>query len=991
MPRNSLTSLLVAAALLIAPALALLALPPIVSAEAAVLDTFVGGVPSAELTFAVHPWNASLALELPRGSQLSTASFSVGGIEGPGIIDSVVDFSGGAVGADRWAMWKADIGLYPPDLDPYKDVWKGVSALDLASIGRDEGRYWHTQTPNQLMKPPWEWPLQVYQFDPDVPSAPAYTVAWNGYGTCAVNQTSVYQAEMWLFNHTSSEWESAATHASNAAGDVWLNVTIESGSVYRATNGSIPVAMVGPHSDTDNQPRPRIDFGHLYTDYIAVVVSGTGADEYPSHVNVTVNDVPLALSAGELSGTVVVGDAHGLRATIQAIIDDEPVMPGNITVTLNFTVARTTMARLSVGALRIDHDVPVNAPPTWVGPASVEVAEDAQWTDVLTMESTFTDDYNPDDLRFSILNVTDAANLSVNLNAMPNGTHVLAVKPAPNYYGAVALELGAKDLFDATGGSGPLTVLVRQVGDAPRFVDPPELRATEEEAFAYDLECTDLDLPDDTLTFSDTDALLDVDPATGRIEWTPTGDQVGTHSFTVTVTDRFGLQDTTAVHIVVDNVNDAPVITSVGELAAVQDVKATYTITVEDPDLQYGDSIHYFAYADTVELAINAASGVVTFTPRNEDWPGFDITVIVQDSATAKDELVVHVTVSNVNDPPALADIGRQEADEGDAVSVRVVATDPDSLLALPVPEQLTISGEWPEWFVPDEEGWVNLTVDQSMVGEHALEVTVTDREGLSDSITVVMVLNNVNDVPVITTPVNATVTAPEDERFTLALGATDHDGDALTWSEDTMLFAINPSTGLINFTPRQSQLGTYTVTVSVTDGLGGKSTVTFKLIVQGVNDAPVIKSAVPVNGTLFESGAQVMLQAVATDEDGDALTFTWMEGTKELGSGTPFQASRLRSGHHTVTLVVSDGTATVEQELRFEVEAGPDEGLSAAALAAIAAIVIVAVVVAAVLVARSRRGATPPPPPEAAQSPPGTGGTGADGTPRIEIEHRET
>ena len=990
MPRNRFNSLLVATAVLLAPALALLALPPTASAEAAVLDTFVGGVPSAELTFAVRPSNATLALELPRGSQLSTASFSVTGIAGPGIIDSVLDFSAGTVGADRWAMWKAGTDLYPPDLDPYKDAWKAISAVDLASIGREEGRYWHTQTPNQLQKPPWEWPLQVYHFDPDVPSAPAYTVAWNGYGTCAANQTSVYQAEMWLYNHTSLGWERAASHASNAAGDVWLNVTIESGSVYRATNGSIPVAMVGPHSDTDNQPRPKIDFGHLYTDYIAVVVSGMGPDEHPSSVYVTVGDVPLVLSPGELSGTVVVGDAHGLRATIQAIIDDEPVMPGNITIGLNFTVARTTMARLSVGALRIDHDVPVNAPPEWVGPASVEVAEDSQWTDVLTMESAFADDYNPDDLRFSIMSSTDAANLSATLNAMPNGTHVLAVKAAPNFYGTVTLVLGARDLFDATGESGPLTVLVRQVGDAPRLVDPSELMATEEEPFAYDLVCTDLDLPDDTLTFSDTSDLLDVDPATGRIQWTPTGDQVGMHAFTVTVTDRFGLQDTTSVHILVENVNDAPVITSTGELATVQDVKATYTITVEDPDLQYGDSIHYFAYADTVELAVNAVSGVVTFTPRNQDWPGFDITIIVQDSATASDELVVRATVTNVNDPPALADIGRQEVDEGEAVSVRLVATDPDLLLELPVPEHLALSGDWPEWFAPDEEGWINLTVDQSMVGEHAVEVTVTDREGLSDSITVVMVLNNVNDVPVITTQVNATITAPEDERFTLALGATDHDGDALTWSEDTMLFAINPSTGLINFTPRQSQLGTYTVTVRVTDGLGGEATVTFQFVVQSINDAPVIKSAVPVNGTLFKEGAQVILQAVATDEDGDALTFRWMEGTRELGSGTPFQASRLRSGHHTITLVVSDGTAAVEQELRFEVEAGPDEGLSAAVVAGIAAIIIVAVLVAAVLLVRSRRGA-PPAPPEAPQAPPGTGVPGADGAPRIEIEHRET
>ena len=62
---------------------------------------------------------------------------------------------------------------------------------------------------------------------------------------------------------------------------------------------------------------------------------------------------------------------------------------------------------------------------------------------------------------------------------------------------------------------------------------------------------------------------------------------------------------------------------------------------------------------------------------------------------------------------------------------------DPDLYLTLDEPEVLTIGSEGPGFIHADQLGFVNLTVDQSMVGDHVVTYTVTDREGLTASVEV--------------------------------------------------------------------------------------------------------------------------------------------------------------------------------------------------------------------------------------------------------------
>jgi len=73
--------------------------------------------------------------------------------------------------------------------------------------------------------------------------------------------------------------------------------------------------------------------------------------------------------------------------------------------------------------------------------------------------------------------------------------------------------------------------------------------------------------------------------------------------------------------------------------------------------------------------------------------------------------------------------------------------------------------------------------------------------------------------------------------------GATDIDAsDTLTWYDNTTLFAIDPTTGTINFTGAEANVGAYTILINVSDGTAN-DTLTFNLTVLNSTLEAVIKS----------------------------------------------------------------------------------------------------------------------------------------------------
>ncbi|MCK5252217.1 MAG: hypothetical protein KAQ96_04680, partial [Thermoplasmata archaeon] len=159
-----------------------------------------------------------------------------------------------------------------------------------------------------------------------------------------------------------------------------------------------------------------------------------------------------------------------------------------------------------------------------------------------------------------------------------------------------------------------------------------------------------------------------------------------------------------------------------------------------------------------------------------------------------------------------------------------------------------------------------------------------------------------------------------------------------MTCSDDTV--AVK---GLVLKVRHNKVVADRTVTLTLSDG-EDETEVTLTIHVVNVNDQPVIKSFLPADGTKYKKGKTIVFTIDVSDEDGDDLIITWKDKDKVLGTGSPFEHSKLGKGKRTITVVVDDGTDVVEDS--FVVVVKEEKGTPGPGLvAAIAAVVLAGLV----------------------------------------------
>lgn len=86
----------------------------------------------------------------------------------------------------------------------------------------------------------------------------------------------------------------------------------------------------------------------------------------------------------------------------------------------------------------------------------------------------------------------------------------------------------------------------------------------------------------------------------------------------------------------------------------------------------------------------------------------------------------------------------------------------------------------------------------------------------------------SIGSIAPVLTPIGE-LNATAELEFNYTVTAEDINGDTLTFSDNTSLFVINSSTGLINFTPLITDVGDHSINISVSDGsLRDEETITF-------------------------------------------------------------------------------------------------------------------------------------------------------------------
>ena len=156
------------------------------------------------------------------------------------------------------------------------------------------------------------------------------------------------------------------------------------------------------------------------------------------------------------------------------------------------------------------------------------------------------------------------------------------------------------------------------------------LTATVGAAYGYDVNATDPNAGD-VLTYSlDTaPAGMTINAASGLIGWTPSSAQVGSNAVTVRVDDGHGGSATQSFTINVAAANVAPTITSTPVLTATVGAAYSYDVNATDPNA--GDVLTYSLDTAPAGMTINAASGLIGWTPSSAQLGSNAVTARVGD------------------------------------------------------------------------------------------------------------------------------------------------------------------------------------------------------------------------------------------------------------------------------------------------------------------------------------------------------------------------
>jgi hypothetical protein len=446
----------------------------------------------------------------------------------------------------------------------------------------------------------------------------------------------------------------------------------------------------------------------------------------------------------------------------------------------------------------------------------------------------------------------------------------------------------------------------------PTILSTPIITATEDVQYIYDVEAIDND--GDTMTYSLTTypTGMEINATTGLITWTPTNGQVGPSSAVVLVSDEDGGTDSQSFTITVANVNDLPTITSTPVTEATEDKQYSYDVDASDID---GDTITYSLSTYPTGMAIDNVSGLITWTPTNSQVGANSVVVLVSDGNGGADTQSFTITVANANDAPTITSTPITTATEDQLYMYDVDATDVD------VGDTLTYSlTAYPTGMMIDATtGVISWTPSNGQVGANSVVIFVLDGNGANDTQSFTITVSNTNDAPTITsTPVTS---ATEEVQYIYDVEAADPDGDILTYSLSTYPsgMTIDSATGLITWTPTNSQVGANNVYILISDGKGGTDTQSFMITVANANDAPTIISS-PI--TTATEDQLYGYDVDATDVDvGDTLTYSltayptgmMIDANQGVISWTPTNA---QVGPNPVTVVVSDENGGVDTQL---------------------------------------------------------------------------
>jgi subtilisin family serine protease len=261
------------------------------------------------------------------------------------------------------------------------------------------------------------------------------------------------------------------------------------------------------------------------------------------------------------------------------------------------------------------------------------------------------------------------------------------------------------------------------------------------------------------------DGVIIVNKTTPTFMWTPTYDQAGTYEITFAVSDGEFIDDE-KILIEVHNVNRAPILDPIGNKDVKEGELLAFRVYAHDPDKEmiklWADNLPagakfiqrvIYEYTPNGERKVLGIEGLVRWIPTYEEAGEYRVRFATKDEEFIDDETIL-IKVHNVNRAPILDPIGNKDVEEGELLTFRVYAHDPDKemirLWADNLPEGAEFIQRVIYEYIPNGErkvlgieGLVSWTPTYEQAGAYEVTFSVADGEKI-DTETITITVHNV-------------------------------------------------------------------------------------------------------------------------------------------------------------------------------------------------------------------------------------------------------
>ena len=455
-----------------------------------------------------------------------------------------------------------------------------------------------------------------------------------------------------------------------------------------------------------------------------------------------------------------------------------------------------------------------------------------------------------------------------------------------------------------------LVITVIDVDEAPTITSAASASVSENTTTTiYSATATDPENNSLTYSLSGTDAAnFSIDPGSGAISFTtipdyenPADSQANNlYSLTLEVSDSTHTISQ-ALTIAVTNIDEPPTITSATAASIPENTTTTiYTASASDPE--NGALSYSLSATDAANFSIDSSSGAISFAinpdyenPTDADANNvYQLTLEVSDSTHTISQ-AFDITVNDTNDnAPIITAAQSFSIDEnsanGSAIGT-VVATDADSSPTTYQDWTITSGNTNAAFAIDSSSGELSVAassqLDHESTASYTLELSVSDGVNTASTETLSINVNDVNDnAPIIAAAQSFSI--DENSANGTAIGtvvATDADTSPTTYQDWTITsgnteaaFAIDSSSGELSVATSAEldyeSTASYTLALSVSDGVNSASAETLSINLSNVNEQPSFTSAATASANENDSSFAYTASAIDADA-GDSLAYS--------------------------------------------------------------------------------------------------------------------